>query len=233
MTEHPAIGDALLDLDIPASGRSLFAEDFDLAPATDMPPEPEVIEPTFSAAELEAARNHARHAGHAAAVAELAAADHAVIRRTVTEIAAQLANAREAAADVATRSAEAIAALLLDSLALALPALCAGYGDAELAAVIGAVLPALTQEPAITVRLHPRHEAMVTREVERLDPDLAGRTRIVPLATMAPGDVRVVWRNGSATRDTAALWARVSEALGVVGLLQPQTALAKETELAG
>ena len=230
---HARIADTILDFDVPPTGGRLFAEDFDLPPVPDAPPEPEVIEPTFSATELEVVRTETWQAARADTLSEAAAADHAVIRQTVAAISAQLVTAREAANQVATQSAEAIARLLLDGLALALPALCARYGDGEVAAVIGAVLPALAQEPAITVRVNPLHALAVKRDIERLDPDLASRTRIAPVEDMAPGDVRVVWRNGSATRDTAALWDQVAEALGTVGLLGTPIVFEEEAERAG
>lgn len=231
MNDRHMIADALLDLDAPAAGEQVFVEDFDSPPP--LPPEPEVIEPTFSAAELDAARNAGFHAGRAAALAEAAAADHAAIRQSVETIAGRLASARDAGSQIATQSAEAMARLLLDSFALALPALCANHGDAELSAAIAALLPALAQEPAITVRVHPRHAAALSREIERLDPDAAARCRIIGSAAMAPGDLRVAWRNGGATRDVAAVWAQVMQVLGATGLSGPAVTTAQEVEVAG
>ena len=108
--------------------------------------------------------------------------------------------------DRAEQSAEAIARLLLDSLAAAFPRLCAQYGDAEVRAIVRVVLPGLTQEPAITVRAHPRTATALAQEIARLDPDLAAHVQTVECDAMPPGDVRIAWRNGSATRDAAALW---------------------------
>ncbi|HEY1935936.1 MAG TPA: hypothetical protein VGG99_28350 [Acetobacteraceae bacterium] len=230
MTERHAIVDAMLDLDLPATGEHVFGEDFDAAPP---PPEPEVIEPTFSAAEVEAARTEAFESGRAAALAEAAAADHATIRELVTRIAEHLRDARDAASDVATRCAEAVARVLLDSLSVALPALCARHGDAELAAVMATLLPALAQEPAITVRVHPHHAAALGHEIERLDPDVATRCRVIGAAAMSPGDLQVAWRNGNATREVAKLWEQVAEALGATGLLDAEAAVQEEANIAG
>ena len=82
-----------------------------------------------------------------------------------------------AAAARAEQTAEAIAGLLLDSLAATFPALCACYCDAEVCAVVRAVLPALTRERAITVRANPVTAAAVAGEFARLDPDLAAHVR--------------------------------------------------------
>ena len=56
--------------------------------------------------------------------------------RRIAAIAEQFAAEREAAAARAEQSAEAIARLLLDSLAAIFPALCARYGDAEVRAIV-------------------------------------------------------------------------------------------------
>jgi len=223
--------DTLLEFDIRPSGKILFAEDFDLAPGA-LPPEPEVIEPTFSAADLEAARTAAWAAAHTAAAAEAAAADHAAIRQSVAVMAEHLAAAREELALQADQAATAIAELLLASLGAVLPALAARYGEAELTAMARIVLPGLFREPAVTVRLNPQHCAAMAAQIERLDPDLAARVQIVPAGAIPPGDARIAWRNGSAVRDTTALWTQVVEALGLAGL-SPAIAEPREIEHAG
>ncbi len=214
------------------SGKILFAEDFDLSPDGDNPPEPEIIEPTFSATELEAARAEARQAGSEAAFAAAAAADHAVIRQTVVAVADQLAAAHDELLNLAEQSAATIARLLLGSLGVVLPELTARYGEAELQAIIRIVLPGLFKEPAVTLRLNPRHCTAVTHEIERLDPELAARMRIVPTDSIPAGDVRIAWRSGGATRDAAALWQQVAGTLALSGL-SPKLAEQEETEYAG
>ena len=124
--------------------------------------------------------------------------------------------------------AEAIARLLLDSLAATFPTLCARYGDAEVRAIIRAVLPALTQEAAITVRAHPRTAAALAAEIAHLDPDLVAHVQTVECDAMPPGDVRIAWHNGTATRDAAALWQQVAAVLAPAGLLRTDAAI-KET----
>ena len=201
-------------------GGTLFAEDFDLpAGAAD----PEVTEPVFSAAELSASREAAWQDGHAAGLQDAAASDAAATRRAIATIAEEFAQERDAAAERADQSAEAIVGLLLDSLAAVFPTLCAHYGDAEVRSIIRVVLPALTQEPAITVRAHPRTAAAVTQELVRLDPDLLAHVQTVECDAMSPGDVRIAWRNGAATRDAAALWQQVAAVLAPAGLLRAET----------
>jgi flagellar biosynthesis/type III secretory pathway protein FliH len=195
----------------------LFAEDFDAPEAV---PEPEVIEPVFSARELNAAREAAWRDGHDAALHEAAQGNEAAIRRAMAAIADQFSAEREAAAARAEEAAEGIARLLLDSLAATFPAMCARHGDAEVRAIAHAVLPALRQEPAITVRAHPRTMAALAPEAARLDPDVAARVQTVECDAMPPGDVRIAWRNGAVTRDAAGLWERVAAVLVPAGLLR-------------
>jgi flagellar biosynthesis/type III secretory pathway protein FliH len=99
------------------------------------------------------------------------------------------------------------------------------YGDAEVRAIVRAVLPELTQEPAITVRANPRTARALTQEIARLDPDLAAHVQVVDCEAMSPGDVRIAWHNGTATRDAAALWQQVAAVLAPAGLLRADAAI--------
>jgi flagellar biosynthesis/type III secretory pathway protein FliH len=208
----------------PAPARSaLFAEDFDL-PRRDATPEAEVVNPTYTAAELAETRAEAWAGGLAVGTADTNSTIAATTSALLESIAAALRDANAAASAVAERSAEAIARLLLDSLAKLLPALCERHGEAELCALIRIILPALAQEPTITVRVNPVHTPALMRELDRLDPDLVECVRLVPIEAIAAGNVRVSWHDGSATRDTASLWQQVRAVLEPAGLLSPATA---------
>jgi flagellar biosynthesis/type III secretory pathway protein FliH len=209
------------------SGVLLFDEDFDL-PAK--PPEPEVIEPVFTAAELLAAREQAAQESHDRAIAEAEGSARITASRSLAEIAAQITLARDDAVAVAEQSAEAIARLLLDCFATAFPALSARHGPGELAAVLREILPALHREPKITVRINPGLVPVITEELRSLDADLAAHVRLIPADNVAVGDARITWENGTATRDAASLWRQIENVLAPAGLLnlEPTT---KEHEL--
>ena len=194
----------------------LFADDFDLAPE---PAAPEAIEPVFSAAEIAEAREAGRRDGHASALTEAAASEAATVRQAIQTIAAEFASLRETTTAQAGEAADAIARLLLDSLAAVLPALCARHGEAEMQALVRAVLPALSQEPEITVRVGAESIDALSSEIARIDPDLASRVRVVPCGTLPTGDVRITWRNGMASRDAGALWQQVAAILIPAALL--------------
>jgi flagellar biosynthesis/type III secretory pathway protein FliH len=205
---------------------TLFGEDFDRPEAA---PAQEAIEPVFSAAELANAREAAWRQGNTAGLAEAAAGDAAAMRCTIESIAAQFADARDTAAALAEQSADAIARLLLDSLAAAFPVLCACYGEAEVQAIVRSVLPALTQEQVVTIRTNPLTARSLVREIGRLDPDLAARVQIVESDAMTPGDVKIAWRNGAAVRDATALWEQVAAILAPAGLLRTDVVFNRET----
>jgi flagellar biosynthesis/type III secretory pathway protein FliH len=205
---------------------ALFEEDFDRPESA---PEPEVIEPVFSAADLAGAREAAWRAGNAAGAEEAAAGDAAATRRAIESIAAQFADARDTAAALAEQTADAIARLLLDSLAAAFPVLCACCGEAEVQAIVRSVLPALNQEQAVTVRTNPLTARSLLREIGRLDPDFAARVQIVECDAMTPGDVKISWHNGAVVRDATGLWEQVAAILAPAGLLRTDVVFNRET----
>lgn len=216
----------------------LFAEDFD-EPETFEPPEPEVIAPApeapppeeavFTEAELDAAREAGRAEGRAAGREEARAAQAADGRDALRRLAAAMDEARLEAARVAEEAAEGMARLMLGMLAAALPALCARHGEAEIRAMSRRLLPALESEPRVTIRVNPRHLDAMRGELAGLDPEQAGRTRLLPTDAMPPGDLRIAWDYGQAVRDARALAASMEEALAPLGLLAK---LHEEGELA-
>jgi flagellar biosynthesis/type III secretory pathway protein FliH len=208
---------------------ALFIEDFDRPQELPPPPEPEIIEPAFTVAEFAAARAEAWREGHEAATAERETAHASAVRQSLAGIAAQLVAARDDSAAIAEQSADAIAQLLISCFAAAFPALSARHGEAEIRAIVRTVLPALRQEPKVTIRLNPHASAGVAAEIERVAPDLMDQVQIVPTDALAAGDVQITWRNGRATRDTAVLWQDIADVLAPAGLL-PGRATVKEPE---
>lgn len=200
-----------------APGRSLFDDDFDLPAPPEPREEPEIIEPSFSLAEYEAARDEGFRAGEEAAREAADAARNAAEHATLAAIAASLDAVRDDAAQVVEDAATAIGGLLMDMLAAVFPALCARFGAAETQAVIRTILPVLRQEPRATVRIAPDLVAPVVETITRVDADLVARIDIEPDPTVPDGDVRVTWRHGEARRDVRALWRDIGDILGQTG----------------
>ena len=205
----------------------LFAEDFDAAPGVtvlDDEADAAAEEPTFTEETLAAARADAYAEGHRNGLAKAAADRAEVTLQMLGVIAERLAGGRAEAARVAEESAEALARLLLGTLAGMMPALCARHGAGEVAALARAVLPALAREPRVTIRVSPHVAEAVERELQHLDPDLRERVALLPPAAVPPGDARIAWSDGATGRDAAALWRAVAEALAPLDLLPPDLA---------
>jgi flagellar assembly protein FliH len=208
----------------PAVAGVLYAEDFDDEPmvdgaTADPAPEPEFIEPTFTAEELEQARAEGKAAGRAEAERGLIASR----LQMLSTIASEMTAARESAEADAESLAEMMARCILGALKACLPSLCNRHGAAEVAAVSRVVLPLLVDEPRITVRVHPHMIPVLTEEVGALDFEIAERVKLVPVETMAPGDLRINWQDGVAKRDTGSAIAAIDDALTQLGLLEPST----------
>lgn len=203
----------------------LFGEDFDQPRAGDIP-EPELIRPGYSAADIAAARAEAWAEGYEAGTTEAKASAAAGISAMLESLATTLRDTRDDVVAGTEQAADAIAHLLMNSLAAVLPALCARYGDTELCALARTILPALAREPSVTVRVNPMHVPALTREIDRLDPDLIEHVQLVPVAEMAPGDVRAAWQDGVAVRNGAELWRQVLAVLAPAGLVTSDTASA-------
>ena len=185
----------------------LFIEDFDAPAAVAEPaPEPEVIEPHFTASDVAAARDDAWSEGRQAGVAEANAGHAALLARSIAQVAATLGGMRGELLIHAERTGDALARALMASMAALLPEFCGDQGEAEVRAVLRALLPGLMREPAITVRVHPRLSDAVRAELARLDAIAGPDVSVVPTDALPPGDVRVDWENGTARRDTEAVW---------------------------
>jgi flagellar biosynthesis/type III secretory pathway protein FliH len=217
-----------MDMMVAGSSRiagMLFAEDFDieepdvtLAP----PPEPDVIEPHFSAADMEAVRDEAWSGGRQAGIAEANAGLAAALARAMAGIRLALIERNSEARECAERAGTGLARVLIASMAGVLPALCRDHGEAEARAVVQAILPELIREPAIAIRIHPRLSDAMREELLRLDPVLSPRVSVVATDAVAFGDVRIDWEDGTAQRDAAAMWRMVRGILVGADLLEPE-----------
>ena len=203
----------------------LYAEDFDdlgdnVVVLSHPEPEPEIIEPVFTAAELDAARADALLAGRAAAERDLTTARNQLLQSLVTGI----AETRAAARDIAEQAASGVATCMLSLMAACLPALCAQHGAAELQALVRVLLPALTEEPRVTVRINPQMLPVMQAEIDGLDAEIAERVHLLATDSMPPGDARITWAEGSAVRDTSRARAAFEDGLAELGLLQREQA---------
>ena len=202
---------------------ALYAEDFDApkAPPPSKPepaPELDIVEPVFTTADLDAARAEGREAGLAESANGLAASRV----KLLGDVAAGLREGRETCQLLAEATAETIARTMLSALATCLPALCARHGETELRALARMLLPSLSEEQRIALRVNPLMVAGLSAEIATLDPAIAESITLVGVEQMLPGDIKVTWQDGAAIRDTAQVRAAVEEALAALGLLEKE-----------
>jgi flagellar biosynthesis/type III secretory pathway protein FliH len=190
----------------------LYVEDFDAPPPRDRRA-PDIITPSFTHAELEAAREEGFKAGLATAQGEHHAVQTELRTAALTAIGEALAAARGEAAAVAQHMAGELVSTVLALVEAALPAAASRLAGAEIAALLACVLPPLKREPALTVRVHPDVHDETEDAIARIWPDHLTRVAVIPDGTLAASDVVVTWSDGEARRETAALWEAIRAAL--------------------
>jgi len=199
----------------------LFVEDFDppaVAPQPAPLAEPEIIEPSFCEADIEAAQAAGRELGLAAARAEHTAVQAELSAAALAEIGDALAATRADAVAVAQRVAEDLAAAMLALLQVALPDAAEASAAQEVDALLRTLLPALTREPDVQIRVHADLVDTVTRSLGAMRPQFGERLSISGDPALAKADVVVAWQDGEARRDCAALWDELREVLAPYGL---------------
>jgi flagellar assembly protein FliH len=204
----------------------LYAEDFDddpePLPPADLPraPEPAPPPPSFTLEDLEAAQRIARTEAVQAARTEWERSALHDRTQSLAAIASAVAGAQEEARTLADVVAEGLARTILSVLAGLLPELCARHGNTEVRALLRHLLPTLTQQPRIAVRVAPAMLNGVREDLALLDEDLAAAVELIA-APLTPGDARVTWTDGSLVRDQAAIRHAITSALTELGLLEP------------
>jgi flagellar assembly protein FliH len=158
---------------------------------------------------------------------ERAAAGHdRTVERVLATLEERLGAAQYQAAHEADRAARSIARLLIQALMKMLPAACARLGATEIADVARAVLPGLRQDPRVVLSVHPSLAADIEVELARLGTEVRERTVLAPTDALPPGDVRITWQDGSASRDTTDLMRRVAAVFAQYGLMDADGAAA-------
>jgi flagellar motor switch protein FliN len=133
---------------ISATVLQLFAQDFD-GPRAENVPEPEVIEPTFNAEEVAAAREQGWAEGRESALAEAVAQHELALATAAMAVAEQVAGLQREWQSAAEENARATARLVFDVLGALFPALNAAHGEQESLALVQALLPGLARQPAV------------------------------------------------------------------------------------
>ncbi len=209
-----------------APRKFLFDQSFDLPDSprnvvrqTPPPPPPE---PTFSRAEVEAARAAAAAAARAATLAEAAQSIEERAAGAVESLArglGELLQDRERLAEQSQRQTLEIARLVTRKLA---PALARRDPVAELEGFIAECLQEAFDEPRVVLRVAEGVFETVQKRLSHLTTAAGYPGRVILLGddALGPGDARVEWADGGAERnsqrllhDLEAVLARAIEAL--------------------
>lgn len=218
---HPAAA-LFPDLDLPLEDQEETTE----AWSTDHVEEPELtFVPLFQhvqarpmnaavSAMLAEARDEAFKAGVAAGAEAERASHGATVAESLSRIADAVGDARWAADAVAEETAAEMAKLVSDVLALVLPRLAERVAGQDAMAFAAGLLPALSAEPRIDVRVAP---SVASGLADQLATQPA--IHVAADATLPEGDVRIAWRDGQAEHRIATFRAAI---IGMIeGLLAP------------
>jgi flagellar biosynthesis/type III secretory pathway protein FliH len=209
-------------------GLALFARDFDDPDSlggvivldepepADTPAEPEP--PPITAAMLDEARAAGFAEGLRHGRAEAAAARDAERDAMVAALLAGLRDADAKLHEAVEAAGSRLAGLVLAMLEAGFPTLCARHGAAELSRFTRETIALLGQEPRIVIRIHPALQPAVEAVVAELEPERRTAILVEPREALPPGDGRIAWRHGLASRDTTALRTRLAEILAPLGL---------------
>ncbi len=219
-----------------APHKFLFDQSFDLPEAARRgvrKPPPPPPEPTFSAAEIEAAREAGFAAGRSAALAEAAQSTEARTAGTLSALAgdleAMLAARQRYAEDAQRVALEALRAVL----AKAVPALCRKAALIEIEAMAAQCLREAFDEPRLVLRVADgMFEALQDRLAALTETaGFAGKVVLLADETLAAGDARVEWAEGGAERNAQRLIHDIDGALAraLDSIPAPGTSPPKET----
>ncbi|MCB2108971.1 MAG: hypothetical protein KDE14_14780 [Rhodobacteraceae bacterium] len=178
------------------------------APAEVKPPEP-----TFTKAELEAAREEGHIAGHAAALEEAATAREHYIADAMALIGERLGEINEQQQESNGAIAETAMRLLSAVLRKVVPHYAVEHAAENIGEFVKQVLPVVLGEPKLVIRVHN----LITNEVEdRVSKSFEragfqGGFAVVPDYDLQPGDCRIEWVGGGADRSEARIWDEIRD----------------------
>lgn len=225
ITEHPALRRGVL-----------YIEDFDDPPGTSLATLQSaqgILVPSFSAEDLEAARQQAyaegTRDGQQSAMRERA---HAT-RLLLENLNKSLAGAQEALVIQADLVAEELAKTLLTSLCGSLPEMCRSHAEPETRGLIKRIMPGLSREAHLEIRVHPDLVEVVRNELASLRQEMPEKLTVIADTTMEPTDIRANWKGGYLVRSSQLIWQEVREQLGIFDLLSPSPTSESEKQNAG
>ena len=206
-----------------AASKFLFDTSFDSddrrSPAPQVPCEPEPVveepaappEPTFSAAELAAARSEGEAQGRAVALQEALASDEHAVTKSLEQLGLQMEGLLRGLKVVTEEHRVQCLRLSLAVLRKLFPRLSENHGLSEIERVIADALGRLQEEPRIVVRVA---DGLLDALNKRIDPvaqraGFEGKIVLIADEDLSPGAVRVEWADGGAEREPESNWSDI------------------------
>jgi hypothetical protein len=214
----------------PRSPGILFAEDFDDAPplgGTDRgtpgegAAEPEVAAPAFTDEDMAGARREGFAAGQRAAREEAAMRLQEAARQSCERLGEWLPRLDAMRETQLADAAEAAAKLIFAALAATLPSLSARHASSEIAHLLRDTFFHLAPDQALTLGVAPETIEPLRAALASLPRDLARRTVLSVDESLSPGDARLAWEGGTATRQNRLAQKAVADILASLDLLPP------------
>ena len=174
----------------------------------DLPLEKAPPPPSFSEAELEAAREEAFAAGREAGAAEALGGLEQRIATALESATAQIETLlADQAAAAETRRAVAMR-LSIKAIETLFPTLLQSTALAEIEAAIGSALTKLEDEPRVVIRVADEAAEPLRERLAGLGAEarFGGQLVLLPDGALGPGAARVEWASGGAERDSNRLW---------------------------
>ncbi len=203
----------LFDLSFDEEARDEVELDSEQAVEPDIPPPPP--EPTFSEADLNAARSRAFEEGHAAGLNEAGAGIEQRASAALEAVAANLAQLGAQQDDANRNVMKEVIVLNKRILEMLIPAYLQRHGSDEIDALVAECLTPILDPGAAVVEV----PAEVVEPLETRLREVAARIGfsgsldIRSAPDLTAGDVRLAWQNGGAARLREEIWAEISEAV--------------------
>jgi flagellar assembly protein FliH len=172
-------------------------------------------EPTFTLADLAAARVEAQALGREEGLAEARAGAECLASDATQRIIERLDQLHRDIESFQERTLRQTMRLAVEILHRMLPALAASSALGEIEATIEACLRGHLEEPRMVVRVADALLDHVRTRIADITPDTGFAGKLILLAddSVAPGDCRVEWADGGTERNSARLQGQIDEAL--------------------
>lgn len=173
--------------------------------------EAEDVPPTYSEADLKSAHDQAYAAGREAGIQEAGAALEQRAAQALGAIAEHLGKLGEEQRNAAEQAARDSAAVAVAVTRKVLPALAERGAIEEVQRLVDEALALAREEPRLRIVVHESLRDSLSDRIDAaaIKQGFAGQVDIAADPEIGVTDCRVIWSNGGAARNSAALWAEI------------------------